>query len=149
MADSDEDNEREYESEMNLAGFMFGNIDENGQLEDDILDSNAKEHLSSLYHLGLGSLLQEMIAQDAVEKKELKDPDANIKKEPEENLPLENGEIEKDVKEEYDVDYVVKDPNALDFSDINELAEDCIDEVGGEFVNEKLIKQVFFFEYNH
>ncbi|XP_016841601.1 transcription initiation factor TFIID subunit 1 [Nasonia vitripennis] len=129
MADSDEDNEREYESEMNLAGFMFGNIDENGQLEDDILDSNAKEHLSSLYHLGLGSLLQEMIAQDAVEEKDSKDQENGVNKEQVEKLPVENGEIEKDTKEDYDVDYVVKDPNALDFSDINELAEDSVEEV--------------------
>lgn len=31
-----------------LTGFLFGNIDENGKLESDFLDEDAKKHVSSL-----------------------------------------------------------------------------------------------------
>ena len=124
MVYSDEDNEREYEREMDLTGFMFGNIDENGQLEDDILDSNAKQHLSSLYQLGLGSILQEMVSDEPETKSEDKS-DENSK-------PLvENGDNQKEEKD--DVDYVNKSPTAEDFSDINELAEECSEQTTGKF----------------
>ncbi|XP_058793078.1 transcription initiation factor TFIID subunit 1-like isoform X2 [Phymastichus coffea] len=121
MADSDEDNDRDYESEMSLTGFMFGNIDENGQLENDILDPNAKRHLSSLCHFGLGSLLQEIMSEEKADKKEQYQSNS----EESNKEPVENGKPKHDEAE--DVDYFVKDPEALDFSDINELAEDCID----------------------
>ena len=126
MADSDEDNDRELEAEMNLAGFMFGNIDENGQLEDDILDSNAKQHLASLCQLGLGGILHEMMSQDLEDKK---NESMELKKEENGDKPtLENGEASPG---EQDEDYQQKDPEAMDFSDINELAEDCVEEIVG------------------
>lgn len=31
-----------------LTGFLFGNIDENGKLESDFLDEEAKKHVASL-----------------------------------------------------------------------------------------------------
>jgi transcription initiation factor TFIID subunit 1 len=31
-----------------LAGFLFGNIDENGRLESDFLDEDVKKHVGSL-----------------------------------------------------------------------------------------------------
>lgn len=45
--DSDEDHE---ENALNkqLAGFLFGNIDENGKLESDFLDEDVKKYVSSL-----------------------------------------------------------------------------------------------------
>lgn len=50
--DSDNDNEHDQdndnEGELNLAGFLFGNVDEHGRLENDFLDEEAKQHLSSL-----------------------------------------------------------------------------------------------------
>lgn len=58
MMDNDSENENEndqdndnddYESgEINLAGFLFGNVDEHGRLENDFLDEEAKQQLSSL-----------------------------------------------------------------------------------------------------
>lgn len=118
MGDTDEDNDRDYDSAMNLAGFMFGNIDENGQLEDDILDPDAKQHLSSLCNLGLGSLLQEIMSDDKKQQEESKSEE-NGKE------PVQNGDASHNERE--DNDYLVKDPEALDFSDINELADDCVD----------------------
>ncbi|XP_015517469.2 transcription initiation factor TFIID subunit 1 [Neodiprion pinetum] len=114
MVDSDEENDRDMDLEMNMTGFLFGNIDEDGQLEDDILDSEAKRHLASLGRLGLSSLLQEMIALDNEEQNE------------KENEKGENEDENKTrVKSESDdVNYLEKSPTALDFSDINELAED-------------------------
>lgn len=46
--DSDSENEIENEVNANLTGFLFGNIDSAGRLEDDIFDSESKKHLSSL-----------------------------------------------------------------------------------------------------
>lgn len=61
MADSDDEGG---DGGIDLTGFLFGNIDESGQLEDDVLDKEAKRHLSSLGRLGLGSLLKEMMSTD-------------------------------------------------------------------------------------
>ncbi|XP_058793259.1 transcription initiation factor TFIID subunit 1-like [Phymastichus coffea] len=126
MSESDEDHDRDYDSKgVDLAGFMFGNIDENGQLENDILDSDAKQHLSSLNQLGIGSFLMEIMSEETDDKKE-KD-----ESETEENSkePIQNGDVNaEDIK---DVDYLGKDPEALDFSDINELADDCVDSLQG------------------
>lgn len=46
--DTDSDNEHDNENEVNLTGFLFGNIDSLGRLEDDIFDNESKKHLSSL-----------------------------------------------------------------------------------------------------
>lgn len=47
---------------LDLTGFLFGNIDESGQLEDDgLLDGESKRMLSSLTRLGLGSMLSEVL----------------------------------------------------------------------------------------
>lgn len=44
----DTDSENENENEVNLTGFLFGNIDSAGRLEDDIFDNESKKQLSSL-----------------------------------------------------------------------------------------------------
>ncbi|GFO30868.1 transcription initiation factor tfiid subunit [Plakobranchus ocellatus] len=80
-----------------LTGFLFGNIDEKGQLEEDFLDEESKRHLSSLTQLGIGSMVKE-IAEDAEVTPEQRE--ANIE------------------------NYESKSPSAIDFSDITETAED-------------------------
>ena len=122
MGDSDGDNERDYEGGINMTGFLFGNIDENGQLEDDILDEDVKQHLASLSigRLGFGSLLQEIIAEDEEKKENGDDPGDNGS-----DYGDRSPEKEKD-----EVNYQTKSPSALDFSDINELAEDVNEENG-------------------
>ncbi|XP_076446577.1 LOW QUALITY PROTEIN: transcription initiation factor TFIID subunit 1-like [Babylonia areolata] len=83
-----------------LAGFLFGNIDEKGELEEDFLDEDSKRHLSSLSQLeGLGNLVRE-ITQDAAE----------------EGRPSADGPSSPD--------YETKSPSAVDYSDIKEAAED-------------------------
>lgn len=46
--DTDSDNEAENEVNINLTGFLFGNVDSAGRLEDDIFDSESKKQLASL-----------------------------------------------------------------------------------------------------
>lgn len=75
MADSEDDHdEREG---VNLTGFLFGNIDESGRLESDILDSESQRQLSSLGRLGLGSFLSEMIG-DNMSSQDNSDSDDDI-----------------------------------------------------------------------
>lgn len=111
MADSDEENDKDIMSAINMTGFLFGNIDDNGQLEDDILDPEAKQHLASLNRLGLSSFIREMMP----------DEDTNDERDNESN---DRPEEDHETSDDKDADYIEKSPNALDFSDINELAED-------------------------
>lgn len=119
MGDSEDENDKDLETAINMTGFLFGNIDDNGQLEDDILDPDAKLHLASLSRFGLNSLLREMILSET--------------KGTENDNNLSNG-CEDNKKSSYnekdDVDYLTKSPTALDFSDINELADDVNEESG-------------------
>lgn len=47
MSDNDSDNEDQ--GGINLTGFLFGNVDEKGELENDFFDDEAKKQLSSLH----------------------------------------------------------------------------------------------------
>lgn len=49
-----------------LAGFLFGNIDESGELDTDILDNEAKKHLNSLTRFGFGSFLEEIMGGENI-----------------------------------------------------------------------------------
>ena len=60
--DSDSSDEREPGDQkgLNLAGFLFGNIGQDGQLEENFLDEASKRKLGGLNQiLGLGSLIQD------------------------------------------------------------------------------------------
>lgn len=116
MGDSDEENEKDLAFGLNITGFLFGNIDDNGQLEDDILDPDAKQHLASLGRLGLSSFINEMMSNDSnAEEKE--------------NGKACDKKDDQNTTNDTDMDYLAKSPTALDFSDINELAEDTNDEI--------------------
>lgn len=70
MCDSDEGGDSG-RSGMDLTGFLFGNIDERGQLEDDsLLDGESKRMLSSLTRLGLGSMLSEVLEEEEITKED-------------------------------------------------------------------------------
>jgi len=117
MGDSEEENEKDHESSLNITGFLFGNIDDNGQLEDDILDSEAKQHLASLSRLGLSSFINEMMSNECSTEEKENDKTDNQK-----------GQHQNGISNDMDIDYMAKSPTALDFSDINELADDTNDE---------------------
>ncbi|KAK4872343.1 hypothetical protein RN001_014372 [Aquatica leii] len=117
MGDCDEDqdlkDEREENESVNLTGFLFGNIDETGQLESDVFDSEAQKQLASLGRLGLGNLLKEMINDSDIKDEDSVDQGSLYKNSNENHLQ----EIDHDAE-------IQKLPSAVDYSDINELAEE-------------------------
>nr|XP_054586584.1 transcription initiation factor TFIID subunit 1 isoform X8 [Nothobranchius furzeri] len=97
-SDSDEDQDRPF----SLTGFLFGNINEDGQLEgDSVLDNESKKHLAGLGSLGLGSLITEITANEDEGKEEHRDP----------------GSVDSE-------GWVKSTDDAVDYSDISEVAED-------------------------
>lgn len=85
--------------DFDLTSFMFGNIDESGQLEnDDILDNDTKKYLASLSKLGFSSVMSEVISTSELQG-------------------IENGHDDRNSLAD-------KSPTAQDFFDIDELAED-------------------------
>lgn len=129
MADSEEENDKDITSGINMTGFLFGNIDDNGQLEDDILDPEAKQHIASLNRLGLSSFIREMMQNDDITEEK-------------ENESNDKPEEKNDMIDEKDTSYVKKSPSALDFFDINELAEDEREE-SGKYNKNITIKRFF------
>ena len=111
MSDSSEheDDLDDYDGNVNvdLTNFLFGNINENGELvENDVFDSESQKQLASLSKFGCGfkSLVKHMLKDDASRSEnESIDAGSNLQSE------VENGG---DVA------------NPIDYSDINELAED-------------------------
>ncbi|EPS61923.1 hypothetical protein M569_12870 [Genlisea aurea] len=89
---TDDDEEYEEAGGNRLLGFMFGNVDDSGDLDVDYLDEDAKEHLAALADK-LGS--------------SLKDIDLSIK-----SVPAQF--------EATDQDYDTKAENAVDYEDIDE-----------------------------
>ncbi|CAH0547721.1 unnamed protein product [Brassicogethes aeneus] len=116
MCDSDGENYNN-EEVVNLTGFLFGNIDESGQLESDVFDSESQKHLSSLGRLGLSSFLKEMIGDEKIKEEENDNSNDDSQDGITENQPNE-------IESTDNVDYDNKSPSAEDFFDINELAED-------------------------
>uniref|UniRef100_A0A3Q3WTE1 Transcription initiation factor TFIID subunit n=1 Tax=Mola mola TaxID=94237 RepID=A0A3Q3WTE1_MOLML len=97
-SDSDEDQDRPF----SLTGFLFGNINEDGQLEgDSVLDNESKKHLAGLGSLGLGSLIIEITANEEDSQEESKD----------------SGSVDAE-------GWVKSTDDAVDYSDISEVAED-------------------------
>uniref|UniRef100_A0A8C3SWW1 Transcription initiation factor TFIID subunit n=1 Tax=Chelydra serpentina TaxID=8475 RepID=A0A8C3SWW1_CHESE len=102
MSDSESEEEAEggRAGPFSLAGFLFGNINEAGQLEgESVLDKESKKHLAGLGALGLGNLITEITASE----EEAAEPDGA-------QLDEEG--------------WVKSTEDAVDYSDINEVAED-------------------------
>ncbi|XP_030637746.1 transcription initiation factor TFIID subunit 1 [Chanos chanos] len=99
---SDSDSEEDQDRPFPLAGFLFGNINEDGQLEDDsVLDTESKKHLAGLGSLGLGTLITEITASEE-----------------------DTAELERDQGSTDAEGWVKSTDDAVDYSDINEVAED-------------------------
>uniref|UniRef100_A0A8C3PUJ4 Transcription initiation factor TFIID subunit n=1 Tax=Chrysolophus pictus TaxID=9089 RepID=A0A8C3PUJ4_CHRPC len=85
---------------FSLAGFLFGNINEAGQLEgDSVLDKESKKHLAGLGALGLGNLITEITASE------------------DESAEADGAQLDEE-------GWVKSTEDAVDYSDINEVAED-------------------------
>lgn len=103
------DSDEEGEPDCVLTGFLFGNIDEHGHLENDFLDPESKRNLHQLNHLGIGRMWKE-ITSDI-------DP-----------RDSQNGVEEGDTRDDSsqsDDEYGRKLPSSVDYFDIDELAEDA------------------------
>ncbi|XP_062358992.1 transcription initiation factor TFIID subunit 1 isoform X3 [Cinclus cinclus] len=102
MSDSESEEEADggRTEPFSLAGFLFGNINEAGQLEgDSVLDKESKKHLAGLGVLGLGNLITEITASE------------------EESAESEGAHLDEE-------GWVKSTEDAVDYSDINEVAED-------------------------
>ncbi|KAI9580485.1 transcription initiation factor TFIID subunit 1 isoform X1 [Glossina fuscipes] len=109
---------------IDLTGILFGNIDSEGKLIDDddagaAFDPEMREHLSSLAKMGLNTILSEVIDHEEMEndddeKKSISDFDA-----------LKSGNLDSKEDEDEASGEIAKDANAIDYSDITELSEDC------------------------
>ncbi|XP_053696319.1 transcription initiation factor TFIID subunit 1 isoform X2 [Sabethes cyaneus] len=113
MENDDDDNEGE--GELNLAGFLFGNVDEHGRLENDFLDEEAKQHLSSLSRMGLSSFLADVLT-DGTEKRVELNSDSDDSSSSDDHRRYDDDDDTSNYKQ--------KAEDAVDYSDINELAED-------------------------
>ncbi|KAI5260476.1 transcription initiation factor TFIID subunit 1 isoform X3 [Manis pentadactyla] len=99
MSDTDSDEDSAGGGPFSLTGFLFGNINGAGQLEgENILDDECKKHLAGLGALGLGSLITELTANE-----ELTGTDGALVN---------------------DEGWIRSTEDAVDYSDINEVAED-------------------------
>ncbi|XP_041357029.1 transcription initiation factor TFIID subunit 1-like isoform X3 [Gigantopelta aegis] len=102
----EEDHDGESNAVSSLTGFLFGNIDKKGELEEDFLDEESKRHIGSLSTLGgMGSMVKELT----------EDIDEDAK--------------DSNVKDEETGNYEQKSPTAIDFSDINETLQEDVSDV--------------------
>ncbi|KAJ8919713.1 hypothetical protein NQ315_006241 [Exocentrus adspersus] len=134
MADSEEEGggTNDY---LSLTGFMFGNIDDSGKLQDDYFDGESKNYLTSLGNkLDFGSFLKGMLNNETI-KEEVIDSDYDSSQGSGSNLNLLGKHEEIEIKSEgyssqsqeefcSDMNADSPAPDAVDFSDINELAAD-------------------------
>ncbi|EHB13472.1 Transcription initiation factor TFIID subunit 1 [Heterocephalus glaber] len=99
MSETDSDEDSAGGGPFSLTGFLFGNINGAGQLEgESVLDDECKKHLAGLGALGLGSLITELTANE-----ELTGTDGALVN---------------------DKGWIRSTEDAVDYSDINEVAED-------------------------
>ncbi|XP_036160219.1 transcription initiation factor TFIID subunit 1 isoform X7 [Myotis myotis] len=99
MSDTDSDEDSTGGCPFSLTGFLFGNINGAGQLEgESVLDDECKKHLAGLGALGLGSLITELTAN--------------------EELTGNDGALVNDEG------WIRSTEDAVDYSDISEVAED-------------------------
>lgn len=94
---------------VDLTGFLFGNIDKDGKLENDIFDGATKRQLNSLTQLGFSSYTRELVPTG-------EDGELSSDSESESGAPV-NG----------DKNFDKKADDAVDYSDINELADETPD----------------------
>ncbi|XP_061189439.1 transcription initiation factor TFIID subunit 1-like isoform X1 [Saccostrea echinata] len=97
--DSEDEHDPSDQTMSSLTGFLFGNIDEKGDLTEDFLDEESKRHLGSLSSLGgIGVMVKEITEVQ--------------------------GEDEQNDYENVSEDFTAKSPSAIDYSDINETVDE-------------------------
>ena len=102
MADSDEEGTNGRDDGaggLDLTSFLFGNIDGEGQLQEEFLDESTKKQLNSLGNLLTGTNLNSIVREVSIEAEE----------------------ASKEIEEE---DFDEKAADAKDYSDIKEMMDD-------------------------
>ncbi|XP_017130744.1 transcription initiation factor TFIID subunit 1 isoform X3 [Drosophila elegans] len=132
MESDNSDDEGSIGNGLDLTGILFGNIDSEGRLlEDDDgegrggtgFDAELRENIGSLAKLGLDSMLLEVI--DRKEAEPLSDDEDEKKSESGGGLSAFDA-LKAGVKSDEKEDGAVKaQDDAIDYSDITELSEDC------------------------
>ncbi|CAG9761722.1 unnamed protein product [Ceutorhynchus assimilis] len=122
MTDSDDDGYDDGPMGLNLTGFLFGNIDESGNLENDVFDLETQRQLASLGRLAFGSILKEVIGEEKIQDTES-----------DSGSQLQDNDSESYFSQTYDQ----KSPTAEDFFDINETADDEDYDADDETRNDK------------
>lgn len=131
MGDNDDDECSS--SSFQLASILFGNIDESGRLEDDVLDKESQRHLSSLARLGLSSILNELLKEAELDSQGNNNDESDAARSSSVDDFINNQQLSED--------FDVKSPSAIDYSDINELADDI-------FGNEKIKNEIDNTDYD-
>ncbi|XP_017772378.1 PREDICTED: transcription initiation factor TFIID subunit 1 isoform X3 [Nicrophorus vespilloides] len=117
MGDSDDDQEGPVDA---LTSFLFGNINEDGHLDNDVFDEETQKQLGSLGKLGLGSILKDMIGEEKIQNNNSSDSDSDF----EDTTRRHSDDSQLSDEEFPGSKQNDKDVAAVDYSDINELAED-------------------------
>ena len=100
MADSDDDTANDGGDCLDLTSFMFGNIDQSGQLEEEFLDASTKKQLNSLGNLLSGTNLVSLAREVSIEAQD------------------------EDTDKLEETDFNEKAEDAEDFSNIDEMMDD-------------------------
>jgi hypothetical protein len=78
--ESESNNDSKKEGSLNMAGFLFGNIDRDGHLEENFLDEASKKKLGGLSSmLGLGNIIQDEVKNAAESNVKVEDYEAGNK----------------------------------------------------------------------
>ncbi|XP_037728763.1 transcription initiation factor TFIID subunit 1 isoform X5 [Drosophila subpulchrella] len=133
MESDNSDDEGSIGNGLDLTGILFGNIDSEGRLLDDDgegrggtgFDAELRENIGSLSKLGLDSMLLEVI--DRKEAEPLSEDDDEEKSEASASGGLSVFDaLKAGVKSDEKEDGAVRaQDDAIDYSDITELSEDC------------------------
>ncbi|XP_075681101.1 TATA-box binding protein associated factor 1 [Dermatophagoides pteronyssinus] len=134
MSSDEEDNDDDYLTKSSsssslsanriASAILFGNIDENGELTDNIFDDDeCRRHIDSLKP-HLSSIIS---YEDIIENDDQDDDDDNDSKQRPQSDNNDKRSSDDDGKES-DFDTDLKSVNAVDYSDINELVDDYDDE---------------------
>ncbi|KAH8381371.1 hypothetical protein KR093_003697 [Drosophila rubida] len=118
---------------MDLTGILFGNIDSDGKLLDDdddrggqAFNAELRENLSSLAKLGLNSLLSEVIDQPRGGSNSDEEMEDKLAADSSDNLSAFDAlKAGRSQASSTDDGAIKAQDDAIDYSDITELSEDC------------------------
>ena len=136
MADSDEEPANATGGGLDLTSFLFGNIDQSGNLEEEFLDDSIKKQLNSLGNLLSGTNLNSIVREVSIEaeegSKEIDEIEIDEKAEDAEDFSNIDEMMEDDTSSEDDSDEEENDEKSEQSNVTNPVTEDDNDKVGSE-----------------